>query len=364
MIPRPADDPGAFAKHRNHPGAVMNKTESQLQTGPLNSALTNETERQMETGPLKGPNKRDLSGVEVLDFVSGRPMPKSHFSFVGCDKAGYEKSESAWIIHQSGYMRFRIDIPRQHGVVLIPELRRVSFTGEDDFAIIKVKANNHEWLESIDPRNLNYQKQSWYIPHYMFKEGDNLLTIGVIEGTQTDVMLRSAAIMRFDLETQKKDFWCWAAVTASIAKFINAESELTQCQVANKCFGGNEPQSPAANCCESGGKKTCDQPFSLTDALEVMGMHVSRCNYPLSLTELRNQIEAGMPVAVRIEWRGGGGHFVVITAIGPDHCDGDSFTWLRIADPMDKVASYIPYGKLKNTYKGNGKWTYTYLVKR
>jgi len=100
------------------------------------------------------------------------------------------------------------------------------------------------------------------------------------------------------------------------------------------------------------------------DALDSMELLSTRCNYPLSLDEIRQQIHSGAPVALRIEWSKGGGHFVMITAVGPQDPKGDGHTWLRVSDPKDQAASYITYKALKTRYKGNGKWTHTYLFEK
>ncbi|MBK7601184.1 MAG: hypothetical protein IPJ07_22715 [Acidobacteria bacterium] len=316
------------------------------------------------TGPLRAIQTAKFSGQETLKLDRNIPKNTSRLSFHHGENIIFDKEEDAWVINRSGHLKIELEVPQKQGLVFIPDLRRVSSGPDDD--ILKIDLNGYEWKESIDSRNLNFHKQSWYLPHYKMVAGSNVISIGVRRDAGTNVMLKSVSVMRFELEQQRKENWCWAAVTASITNYLNDEKSISQCEVVNHCFGMHLAAGKAPDCCKNEDSKKCDLPFSLTDALEAMGMRVSRSNYPLSLDELKEQIVSGLPIAVRIGWSGvdGGAHFIVITAVGPDHPDGDDSTWIRVADPYEKAASYIPFGKLRDNYRGDGRWTHTYLVRR
>lgn len=124
------------------------------------------------------------------------------------------------------------------------------------------------------------------------------------------------------------------------------------------------------DCCQQGSHEICNKTFKLSEALKAMGILEAYEDRALSLAEIRRQIGAGAPVAVRIGWRNregvlsNSGHFVMLTAVGPDDPRGDDHTWVRVADPKDKVASYITYDALKNNYKCQGQWTHSYLIRK
>jgi hypothetical protein len=154
---------------------------------------------------------------------------------------------------------------------------------------------------------------------------------------------------QFQIETQEKSEWCWAAVAVSIDKYFNSKSTLTQCEVANRVLGGE-------NCCKSNGN--CNQPETLIDALNSVKRLSSTLTGPLSFELVRGELDAGRPVCARIKWSGGGAHFVVITGYqlltsGARH--------LEVVDPFNPNST-IDYDDLCNAYYGDGTWADTYLV--
>jgi hypothetical protein len=332
-------------------------------------------------GNAEGDQSDRFSGVEVLDLSQEDPQPTKRFSVFGHKKAQFVKprkdheDSAAWqLARPDDQLQFKLMLPRKQGVVFILEIRR-TIAGNAPDSPLGINVNDHEWKVEIDPHNLRFHKQSWYLPHYMLEEGKNLITVKLAPGARTQVMLRSASVMRFDLQMQKQTKWCWAAVTASLIRFFDPDRDLSQCQVVKKC----RPKVAVcpvcredvfcAHCadvdpCTDGANKASNRTYKLSDALEKMNVRFSRCNYPIPLDEVRRQIHEGLPVAVRIDWGDGRGHFVVITAVGPADPRGDNHTWLRVANPEDQVASYIAYRTLRDSYNGEGQWTHTYLFKR
>jgi hypothetical protein len=203
------------------------------------------------------------------------------------------------------------------------------------------------------------------------EQGENRITFSLAPDACAPVLLRSVSLMRFNLQMQQQTKWCWAAVTTSLLSFFYSDTSTTQCQVVRKCFGQQQSSAEAnGDCCQSGNSEVCNKTFKLSQALEAMGVLESYVNGALPLKEIRRQISAGVPLAVRIGWRdrngnlSNSGHFVTLTAVGPDDPRGDDYAWVRVADPNDKVASYTTYGTLKNNYKCQGQWTHTYLIKK
>ncbi|MBS1807981.1 MAG: hypothetical protein JST84_07300 [Acidobacteria bacterium] len=311
-----------------------------------------------------------LSGLETLDLSKPEPQATAHFRLREGSGAWFQKKTkdsilgNAWQLGaQSDGLQFELRLPNKHGVVLILEMCRTTYTPHCDQPVI-LRVNSDEWPLEIDPQNLKFHKQSWYLPHFFMHEGENNISLRLVAKAGTDVMVKSAAVMRFDLEKQKRGNWCWAAVTTSILSFFQADLEMTQCEVVKEVFRLTKGYETETDCCQHSRSKTCNRTYKLGDALDIMGLLSSRCNYPLTLDEIRGQINQGVPIGVRIGWRGGGGHFVVITAVGPQDPRGDNHTWVRVADPKDPAASYITYQALKNRYKGEGKWTHSYLFEK
>ena len=74
----------------------------------------------------------------------------------------------------------------------------------------------------------------------------------------------SRMAQRFELETQKKREWCWAAVSAGVHGYLSGQAGLTQCEVAGRLLG--------KDCCTDPG--SCDSPQRLEAALEAIGTKV------------------------------------------------------------------------------------------
>jgi len=339
----------------------------------------------MQTGPLSDSAVGSFSGVEALDLSAPDPKPAASLSLSASDGAGFQPASGeqdcgAWRIDRAGgFVQFKLRLLYQHGIVLICELRNAA--GGKSSVVINV--NGAEWKTDFETPSEGFHRQSWYLLHHMLQPGDNLVTLSLPPEGDYQLLLKSASVMRFKLQMQQQTKWCWAAVTTSLLGFFGTDSSLTQCQVVRKCFDQNGQQAQAVNtdsaatrklvmdCCQSGNVEVCNKTFKLSQALETMGILESCETRALTLSEMRQQISAGVPIGVRIGWRNregklsGSGHFVTVTAIvGPDDPRGDDFTWVRVADPNDKVASYITYGALKSNYKCQGQWTHTYLIKK
>ena len=311
-----------------------------------------------------------LLGLETLDLSVAEPAPTAHFKPGRSNGAWFQKKSkelpygNAWqLSEQENSLKLELRLPKKHGVVLILEMCRTAYDSQSDEPAI-INVNGEEWPLKLDARYLKYYKQSWYLPHYYLHEGKNNISLRRASEVVTEVLVKSVAVMRFEVEKQRRGNWCWAAVTNSLLSFFKPEHEMTQCDIVRECFSATKGFETAEDCCQHSKHEECNRTFKLVDALDLMGVLSSRCNYPLSLDEIREQLNEGVPIGVRIGWRGGGGHFVVITAIGPPDPKGDSHTWIRVADPKDPAAAYITYRTLKNRYKGEGKWTHSYLFEK
>lgn len=152
----------------------------------------------------------------------------------------------------------------------------------------------------------------------------------------------------FVCERQVQSNWCWAAVAVSIARYYRADSHWTQCALASAELG------PAV-CCSS--PAPCNTPWYLDSALGRVG-HADGGAAPgvLTLAELASELGAGQPVAVRIGYFGGGGHFVVVEGADLDE------EMLDVEDPNDGPV-HLSYAALRDEYLGAGAWTHTYRTR-
>jgi hypothetical protein len=309
--------------------------------------------------------------MQALDLSVDEPAPTTHLTFLkgrGAEfqkRSGGSRRESAWRVGSEGEgLQFELTLPYKHGVNLILELRRTEPGPEGRTQAeppVAIAVNEtHRWGIEINPHNLDFHCQAWYLPQYMLEKGKNRISLRLAPDAGTEVLVKKISVMRFDIQQQQQTNWCWAAVTSSLLGFFKPGEAPKQCEVVKECFQDTEFETEE-NCCGKTVSEACNRVFKLIDALDTMDLLSIRCNYQLSLDEIRQQIHLGAPVAIRIEWKKGGGHFVVITAVGPQHPRGDGHTWLRVADPNRESAVYITYNALKKRYRGDGEWTHTYM---
>ncbi len=170
--------------------------------------------------------------------------------------------------------------------------------------------------------------------------------------------VRSASGFPFVMQGQDQINWCWAATAVSIAVYYDSASPWLQCTLADAEFG-------RTTCCDDGSTAGCDRPWYLNLALTRVG-HFARAEpgpEPLQPT-LATEIEARRPVATKIDWSEGGGHFPVITGY-TDFVVGEPPVrekYLAIQDPA-YGQSFVPYDSFRTAYQGSGTWTYTFFTR-
>jgi hypothetical protein len=158
--------------------------------------------------------------------------------------------------------------------------------------------------------------------------------------------------LRFTLQHQLQTNWCWAAVATSAAGFFDRATTWGQCTLVNAELG-------QAGCCNDGSSGACNVPWYLDRALDRTGNLKSKSSGTVPWTKIRTEIDAGRPVGARIGWRGGGGHFVVLTG----YRKAGKVEEVEVQDPWTGRSS-LPLDVFKTNYKNAGTWTHTYLTRK
>ena len=148
--------------------------------------------------------------------------------------------------------------------------------------------------------------------------------------------------LNFKMQRQELDYWCWAAVGASVAEFTH-QREIQQCELASRCLG-------LTSCCST--PSSCDEPWYLEYALEITGSLRFDKEGSVGLGEVQAQIDSGIPVCARLEYGANVGHFVAITGY-----HGDVLT---IRDPLRTVRK-MRYYEFATNYLGSAYWNWTYF---
>jgi hypothetical protein len=164
----------------------------------------------------------------------------------------------------------------------------------------------------------------------------------------------------FTMQTQEALNWCWAAVAVSINDFLDpaAAPTWTQVTLANKLLGITGP-----GCGLDPGGIVCNQPESLATALTITGnlrLNGALASQYLTFICIQSWINAQLPVAARIKWRGKGAHFIAL--------DGykvltSGQQMVHVQDPSPNASpGFLDYDFLVEDYKDNGYWIDTFLV--
>lgn len=158
--------------------------------------------------------------------------------------------------------------------------------------------------------------------------------------------------LKLSVQHQLQTNWCWAACASSASGLFDPATTWGQCAVVNAELG-------QSTCCQDGSTGSCNIPWYLDRALGRTGNYRSKSTGAVPLSKVRAEIDAGRPVGARIGWRGGGGHFVMLTgyrqAAGVEEVD--------VQDPWTGRSS-LPIDVFKTNYKSQGTWTHTYLTRK
>lgn len=163
--------------------------------------------------------------------------------------------------------------------------------------------------------------------------------------------------LEFVMEPQKRRFWCWAAVSTSVARFYEDEKKWTQCLIASIA-------RKQEDCCSDTVSEDCDERHSLKDALCIVEHLRDDQSGTVPLTDenggpsLKSELDAGCPVGSYIETKVG--HFVVL--YGYNLSDGQQMIDVADPSPDRETHSTYDFGLFVKGYHGS-KWSHTYFTR-
>jgi hypothetical protein len=167
----------------------------------------------------------------------------------------------------------------------------------------------------------------------------------------------------FAMQRQKEGNWCWAAVAQAIKSYFSPMVEVEQCAIARPVLE-KEGVPHAKNACAR--PDQFDFTATLQDALSCPVTDNLRLTLPetcLEFERLKAELDAGRPVAARIDWGDGNGHFIAIDGYREFSSGAHQ---VLVADPLwpDGTAAYVWYDDLVNNYDGAGRWSDSFLLKQ
>ncbi|MFI8519616.1 papain-like cysteine protease family protein [Streptomyces sp. NPDC085481] len=170
--------------------------------------------------------------------------------------------------------------------------------------------------------------------------------------------VRSAGGFVFAMQRQQQSQWCWAATSVSVDAFYNPASGWIQCLLVDDIFG-------TTTCCANGSTAACNRPWYLNLGLAHVGRFARGEAGPAPVNPtVAREIDARRPVAAKIDWSGGGGHFPVITGYS-DLIVGEPpifEQYLTVEDPAYGFSA-VSYDSFRTRYQGSGTWTFTFFTR-
>ncbi len=161
---------------------------------------------------------------------------------------------------------------------------------------------------------------------------------------------------RLRIPAQIQNNWCWAAVTEGIWRYYSADAAQPQCQIATRTLGALASPS----CCGTSPGGHCDIAYRLDDALKVADLLDRRIDSTLNFNAVVGELSENRPLAVRIGWPDGSGHFVVVSAV---RFSPSAPSIVVVQDPFGPKTHTMQFEKLVSDYStGSGEWTHSYLT--
>jgi Papain-like cysteine protease AvrRpt2 len=157
--------------------------------------------------------------------------------------------------------------------------------------------------------------------------------------------------LSFTMQRQQQTQWCWAATSVSIARFYDGRTGWTQCGMVDAELGQH-------GCCRDGGSARCNQPNVLNAPLARADVLARMQGAAVGYSAIRAEIDAGRPLAWRIGWSGGGGHFAVIEGY-----QRRGAQWVAIDDPWYGQSDVAVSTLRRGRYQQTGTWTHTYFTR-
>ena len=165
---------------------------------------------------------------------------------------------------------------------------------------------------------------------------------------------RQQSCLGLVVQQQLHSQWCWSAASLGVATHYAAATPWTQCTIVNAEF-------TLQSCCQNGSTPQCNKPWYLHKALLRVGHFDSSLSGTLSFAQVQQQIGQRRPICARIQWSGGGGHFVTINCWYTSFmAPGDQY--LQIADSLYGTSTY-EYSQFATAYRVRGTWSHWYKTR-
>jgi len=179
---------------------------------------------------------------------------------------------------------------------------------------------------------------------------------------------------------QEETNWCWSAVTQAVLRYLRGtvisqeDIASTHAQRSGKPYVCGPPQrkkTVGGRCADLACQGSCNDAHILRIILKEQGCYDGLLSSDAAPTfsQIRSEVDAGRPVACRIQWSDSGGHFVLVSGwtIGADDVER-----VHVLDPAANeggraiVERVLPHTTFASAYTQSGvtgRVNYSYKVR-
>ncbi|MBB6109109.1 cellulose synthase subunit [Mucilaginibacter lappiensis] len=208
---------------------------------------------------------------------------------------------------------------------------------------------NQQWLGQMEiSHDGNNNLNMLAIDPNKLQSGSNELLIRMA-GNHWIVSIQELWISDYMIDRQLQSNWCWAAVTASLARFYQKDHFGDQAKLVSGIFNKEY-------CCNGKGCGTCNRPWYVGEALDHAGILQRAIPNPVSQEALMTELTCNRPVVVVIKWRQSAtGHILVVSGFTHSR---QFLTW----DSRGQRMRLLSFNDLSKGYEGKSVWVNTFFT--
>ena len=245
------------------------------------------------------------------------------------------------------FIRFSFRLPAKRTVCLLLHYHAVSKKTSRNGALNILL--NQEWIGQIGiNQEGNNNLNVLIIDPGKLQSGYNELLLRMVDNHWA-ISVKDLWISDYIIDRQLQSNWCWAAVTASLARFYQKDPIADQAKLVYSIFN--------QECyCNGKGCGTCNRPWYVGEALDHLDILQNAVAAPVSQKELMAELKYNRPVVIVVKWQQSStGHILVVSGFTRNH---QFLTW----DSRGPDMRLLPFKDLCTGYEGKSVWVNTFFT--
>lgn len=208
---------------------------------------------------------------------------------------------------------------------------------------------NRQWIGQMEIAQDRDEKLNMLaIDPGKLQPGSNELLLRMAD-SRWAVSIQELWISDYMIDKQLQSNWCWAAITASLARFYKKNDFADQTKLVSTILSNGY-------CCNGKGCGMCNRPWYVGEALDHVGILRNAIPYPVSQEALIRELACNRPVVVVIKWQQSAtGHILVVSGFTRSR---QFLTW----DSRGPGMRLLSFSDLCTGYEGKSLWVNTFFT--